>query len=113
MAVHFAFLILACEGRQVRRHELAVRRIGPGQRSTPDVIFPSAVELGDSRCRRVGLVILIHGVEFCATASSNDKSADHTAVIVGGADGGRSEEHTSELQSLTNLVCRLLLEKKK
>src|SRR5438093_9826695 len=27
--------------------------------------------------------------------------------------GGRSEEHTSELQSLTNLVCRLLLEKKK
>src|SRR5262249_56660567 len=35
-----------------------------------------------------------------------------------GARGGsclgleRSEEHTSELQSLTNLVCRLLLEKK-
>src|SRR5258706_9622654 len=27
--------------------------------------------------------------------------------------GVRSEEHTSELQSLTNLVCRLLLEKKK
>ena len=25
----------------------------------------------------------------------------------------RSEEHTSELQSLVNLVCRLLLEKKK
>src|SRR5262249_60724740 len=27
--------------------------------------------------------------------------------------GKRSEEHTSELQSLTNIVCRLLLEKKK
>src|SRR5260370_32076991 len=27
--------------------------------------------------------------------------------------GGRSEEHTSELQSHLNLVCRLLLEKKK
>ena len=26
---------------------------------------------------------------------------------------GRSEEHTSELQSLSHLVCRLLLEKKK
>ena len=26
---------------------------------------------------------------------------------------GRSEEHTSELQSRRNLVCRLLLEKKK
>src|SRR5262249_59033485 len=30
-----------------------------------------------------------------------------------GATAARSEEHTSELQSLTNLVCRLLLEKKK
>src|SRR5438093_5937263 len=29
------------------------------------------------------------------------------------ASASRSEEHTSELQSLTNLVCRLLLEKKK
>src|SRR5256885_12002138 len=28
-------------------------------------------------------------------------------------DSGRSEEHTSELQSPCNLVCRLLLEKKK
>src|SRR2546430_4613923 len=30
-----------------------------------------------------------------------------------GASGSRSEEHTSELQSQSNLVCRLLLEKKK
>src|SRR5438046_6079377 len=30
-----------------------------------------------------------------------------------GPRAGRSEEHTSELQSLTNLVCRLLLEIKK
>src|SRR3989475_6644000 len=29
------------------------------------------------------------------------------------AEPGRSEEHTSELQSQSNLVCRLLLEKKK
>src|SRR2546430_4345725 len=29
------------------------------------------------------------------------------------AEGARSEEHTSELQSQSNLVCRLLLEKKK
>src|SRR5688572_32764534 len=28
-------------------------------------------------------------------------------------EGTRSEEHTSELQSQSNLVCRLLLEKKK
>src|SRR5439155_26177043 len=31
----------------------------------------------------------------------------------GRVDGGRSEEHTSELQSRGHLVCRLLLEKKK
>src|SRR2546430_5837773 len=30
-----------------------------------------------------------------------------------GFDRSRSEEHTSELQSQSNLVCRLLLEKKK
>src|SRR2546427_2975854 len=30
-----------------------------------------------------------------------------------GSGRGRSEEHTSELQSQSNLVCRLLLEKKK
>src|SRR5262249_61743196 len=36
-----------------------------------------------------------------------------SATAVGGASlASRSEEHTSELQSLTNLVCRLLLEKK-
>src|SRR5215213_1321658 len=36
-------------------------------------------------------------------------SADGAVII----EPTRSEEHTSELQSLTNLVCRLLLEKKK
>src|SRR5690606_42074604 len=44
--------------------------------------------------------------------------ADHGAVRLGGAVQRRrrftkSEEHTSELQSRENLVCRLLLEKKK
>src|SRR2546427_6756943 len=48
---------------------------------------------------------------------------EHALVLedlVGGGHGGavgsladRSEEHTSELQSQSNLVCRLLLEKKK
>src|SRR5260370_15143015 len=34
-------------------------------------------------------------------------------VAIGAGTGFRSEEHTSELQSHLNLVCRLLLEKKK
>src|SRR5438132_7843750 len=36
-----------------------------------------------------------------------------TEVVVQQNQGGRSEEHTSELQSHSDLVCRLLLEKKK
>src|SRR5437899_8186447 len=44
--------------------------------------------------------------------------ADRADVVqpvcpAGADDGHRSEEHTSELQSLRHLVCRLLLEKKK
>src|SRR2546426_5086049 len=35
------------------------------------------------------------------------------AVVPARRRGARSEEHTSELQSPCNLVCRLLLEKKK
>src|SRR2546427_13131169 len=34
-------------------------------------------------------------------------------VCLGAVESSRSEEHTSELQSQSNLVCRLLLEKKK
>src|SRR5260370_29473641 len=37
----------------------------------------------------------------------------HTAHVASHLYVGRSEEHTSELQSHLNLVCRLLLEKKK
>src|SRR5688572_31073882 len=40
--------------------------------------------------------------------------SDPEPMMLDGKTGyGRSEEHTSELQSQSNLVCRLLLEKKK
>src|SRR2546430_3990663 len=39
--------------------------------------------------------------------------AHRAAAPAGSPRGRRSEEHTSELQSQSNLVCRLLLEKKK
>src|SRR5947199_9083316 len=44
-------------------------------------------------------------------ARGRDHVLFHEHVI--SAAGTRSEEHTSELQSLRHLVCRLLLEKKK
>src|SRR2546429_6549347 len=44
-----------------------------------------------------------------------ERSTDETQCPAGrpGGHPGRSEEHTSELQSRLHLVCRLLLEKKK
>src|SRR5438046_6491457 len=44
-----------------------------------------------------------------STRNASDSPRTALEIIV----EARSEEHTSELQSLTNLVCRLLLEKKK
>src|SRR2546423_14395109 len=63
----------------------------------------------------------------CSTASARSTGArierwngnhrEHIAIVRINHDGrrarDRSEEHTSELQSLAYLVCRLLLEKKK
>src|SRR5690348_17754437 len=50
--------------------------------------------------------------------TDRDVLADSTDIALWasrqcGAGDGRSEEHTSELQSPVHLVCRLLLEKKK
>src|SRR2546425_4112237 len=41
------------------------------------------------------------------------KAAESDSTVLVTGESGRSEEHTSELQSLAYLVCRLLLEKKK
>src|SRR5262249_61331969 len=52
-----------------------------------------------------GALTVQGGATLTATCPVTVNSSD--------SQGVRSEEHTSELQSLTNLVCRLLLEKKK
>src|SRR5256885_7130733 len=44
---------------------------------------------------------------------ARDSGAEVRLLRLGELDFDRSEEHTSELQSPCNLVCRLLLEKKK
>src|SRR5437016_8735257 len=48
------------------------------------------------------------GSARCASPDCGNPRCDPQPAAI-----ARSEEHTSELQSLTNLVCRLLLEKKK
>src|SRR5256885_2532653 len=47
----------------------------------------------------------------CQTGTEEANNKDSTSISIG--ELPRSEEHTSELQSPCNLVCRLLLEKKK
>src|SRR2546430_13459849 len=53
------------------------------------------------------------GTGFAAQPSPNPGRIVALTPIPPKPDERRSEEHTSELQSQSNLVCRLLLEKKK
>src|SRR2546430_3519224 len=60
---------------------------------------------------------LFRSDEKCAHERSDESDGDHRQVASGEQmtvpdELVRSEEHTSELQSQSNLVCRLLLEKK-
>src|SRR5207302_7373473 len=52
-------------------------------------------------------------LEWAPTGASKANPASATAAVAAPRRTSRSEEHTSELQSRENLVCRLLLEKKK
>src|SRR5688500_19945134 len=72
--------------------------------------FPTrrSSDLGRSRCSSAGSASRSN-VE---TASSSGVAARGLLMIVSSGFRVRSEEHTSELQSPCNLVCRLLLEKK-
>src|SRR2546429_5513449 len=51
--------------------------------------------------------------EGFATIAEIQRLAPRAKIIIVTGREGRSEEHTSELQSRLHLVCRLLLEKKK
>src|SRR2546430_12696489 len=55
-------------------------------------------------------VVLAHAEVQRLGAAEREPGVEWTSHAAGGV---RSEEHTSELQSQSNLVCRLLLEKKK
>src|SRR5688572_32097241 len=53
------------------------------------------------------------GVDASGGAARHEREGTQGERGLGEAASVRSEEHTSELQSQSNLVCRLLLEKKK
>src|SRR5688572_4837955 len=57
---------------------------------------------------------LFRSIELRRAGRGHDARPPHGPLALRDMDepGGRSEEHTSELQSQSKLVCRLLLEKK-
>src|SRR2546430_8119766 len=65
---------------------------------------------------RSGVEIITASVAFASYISSllrNGRGLAPVTFSMPAMPSSRSEEHTSELQSQSNLVCRLLLEKKK
>src|SRR2546421_5649654 len=56
---------------------------------------------------------LVQQVEHLAGGARGQLGGDLQPLRLAPGERGRSEEHTSELQSRSDLVCRLLLEKKK
>src|SRR5438093_7771356 len=71
------------------------------RRPPRSTLFPYTTLFRSSRGDEVRMI-------WAAVTAQREELAAHHLV-----QQRRSEEHTSELQSLTNLVCRLLLEKKK
>src|SRR5690349_22454979 len=79
-------------------------------------LFRSAASVGRP-CRRIAgrerlHRRLVHGVDV-AHRPVILRAGDDDLGVAAAHVPGRSEEHTSELQSRRDLVCRLLLEKKK
>src|SRR2546430_7614925 len=74
------------------------------RRPPRSTLFPYTT-LFRSRCRTAA--------RAPSLSASPARVSPSTASSARGGGNARSEEHTSELQSQSNLVCRLLLEKKK
>src|SRR2546423_10978418 len=67
----------------------------------------------DTATTEIYTLSLHDALPICVSGSSGSPTRTRCASSVKRATTSRSEEHTSELQSLAYLVCRLLLEKKK
>src|SRR5256885_4501093 len=81
------------------------------RRPPRSTLFPYTT-LFRSRSRRARACARRDGGQFGRGAARNSL-VDDDARVRNPSEPLRSEEHTSELQSPCNLVCRLLLEKKK
>src|SRR5204863_2395565 len=107
-------LSVSIQGNHASRHLLSFPTRRSSDLATADIPEP---QWGWSRRRRgwssgVG-TNLLGEVLVCQTESSRRVRACGRIESRRPRDRRRSEEHTSELQSRRDLVCRLLLEKKK
>src|SRR2546430_3260611 len=73
-------------------------------------LLGAAAPVSEYQLKAVFLFNFAQFVEWPPAALPGDSAPFVIGVL--GKDPFRSEEHTSELQSQSNLVCRLLLEKK-
>src|SRR2546430_5913883 len=73
-------------------------------------LFRSPQRLGEDRRSGNGCRLRLDSLEFLRRVGRGAAQLSGQLAL---PLGQRSEEHTSELQSQSNLVCRLLLEKKK
>src|SRR5256885_5453291 len=78
------------------------------RRPPRSTLFPYTTLFRSSRSTKLEAVNLAQ-----CLAQRTAAGGQRSTVLVADPAGDRSEEHTSELQSPCNLVCRLLLEKKK
>src|SRR5260370_29790138 len=82
-----------------------------GLRLVAHCFQPAASKDGDDHTQRANTVLLIF--LDCRSVKAPLTSRTKACDVGKTSQALRSEEHTSELQSHLNLVCRLLLEKKK
>src|SRR5256886_12047487 len=79
----------------------SVRALSPGRRRADRADSPS----GSCTTTRTGWITPLAPISRSASRPMPDSDSGGNQLV-------RSEEHTSELQSQSNIVCRLLLEKK-
>src|SRR2546430_17719059 len=103
---------LLVEGRPADAEDWFRRATAPG--APTDVVRGAFLGLGDVKLAEGDVTAALESYQqVLAGGTPGDTITLRAQQKINALGKARSEEHTSELQSQSNLVCRLLLEKKK
>src|SRR2546427_9391624 len=83
------------------------------RRPPRSTLFPYTTLFRSRTGATISPALIPAAVRRCSARSRTAGNGERASIFRMSAPSTRSEEHTSELQSQSNLVCRLLLEKKK